>query len=518
MSSRIPDKVTFEWFQQNRNGLVRNLMRYADQHKAAAIIGPNGQIAPGKYSHTSKNVIYDLRELETAAVPDPITPPVLSLTVDDPNQELDLTWTLPQSYDELLLEKSEDQVTWEVLASMGGTVAAYDDGAVTVGVTEYYRIRARVGGAYSAYSNIVNGVLAAAGLALFGAGSNAQNQLGDGSTTEPDDLTAIGIVTTWTKVAAGLTHSVAVRSDGTLWSCGFNQYGQCGDGSSGNTITSWTQVGTDTDWADVSAGERHSMAVKSNGAVYTFGRNNLGQLGVGDNSNRLSPTQIGSGSTWIHAIASEFNVLLVKDDNTLWMAGWGTQSQIGDGASSNRNALTQTSGTGYLRAYAGRDSSYGIKTDGTLWAWGSNTYGKLGLNSLTDPIASPTQVGTDTDWKSVSGGESFAIATKTGGTIWVAGEELSGGELGLGATADTGLVFVQIGSDTNWDYTSSGPSSTMALKTTGAVYGWGYNGDGGLGVGDLTDRNIPTQESSTSTAWQFVANACGYHSFALQPP
>ncbi len=516
MASRIPDEVTFEWFQKNRNGLIRNLMRYADQHKGARIISQEGKIVPGQYSHESKDVLYDLREKEVTAEPAPIQPPVLSLTVDQDDEELDLDWTLPETYDGLFLEKSEDGETWTPLITLPGTQDAYEDADVEAGTVYYYRIRGQVGGAYSVYSNVVSGQLEAVAVAfaLLGTGKNSDYQLGTGGTSNTNTF-AVLAVPTFAKIAAGLWHSMAVASDGTLWGCGKNQYGQCGNGST-SQITTWVQIGVADDWADVKCGSEFTLATKVDGTVYTWGRNNLGQLGLGDNTNRSSPVQVGSGSTWIFANAGEFNVLLVKNDNTLWMAGWNTQNQIGDGTATNRNALTQTTGSGFAKAYAFRDFAFGIKTDGTLHAWGANNYGQLGIGSGFGNFDSPQAVGSDTNWKSVSGGESFAIATKTNGTIWATGEVLSGGELGLGATTDTGTVFVQIGSDTNWDYTTSGPASTLALKTTGAVFGWGWNGNGALGTGDFTTRTTPTQESTAATTFTAVANANGYHGLALQ--
>ncbi len=158
MSSRVPSKLTLPWLLHERR--ARDILQYGDQHKAAIIVSPEGKIVPGRYSHNSKNVVYDLREVEVSAEPVAIEPPYLTVTEDSTNTELDVSWTLPESYDALFLERSDDGITFSPLATLAGDASSYDDAAVTVGVEEWYRIRGQVGGAYSVYSNIDSGILA----------------------------------------------------------------------------------------------------------------------------------------------------------------------------------------------------------------------------------------------------------------------------------------------------------------------------------------------------------------------
>lgn len=159
MPDVLPDEIDIAWFMKNR-GRVRDAIR--ETEKANLIVGPEGQLAPAKSGRESVNRIYDLRITETSAEPLPIEPPVLSLTVDQPDLELDLDWTLPETYNELFLERSEDGETWTPLLAMPGTQDAYEDSDVDPGTEYFYRIRGRVGGAYSAYSNVVSGELESA--------------------------------------------------------------------------------------------------------------------------------------------------------------------------------------------------------------------------------------------------------------------------------------------------------------------------------------------------------------------
>ena len=102
-----------------------------------------------------------------------------------------------------------------------------------------------------------------------------------------------------------------------------------------------------------------------------------------------------------------------------------------------------------------------IKTDGTLWVWGNNVSGRLGLGDITNR-SSPVQVGTLTNWSSVSAG-SHTMAIKTDGTLWAWGSNGSG-RLGLGDITDRSSP-VQVGALTNWYSVDLGNSDhTMAIK------------------------------------------------------
>ena len=92
----------------------------------------------------------------------------------------------------------------------------------------------------------------------------------------------------WTTVAAGYNHTIGIKTDGTLWAWGRNDYGQLGDGTNTNKNVP-TQIGTDTNWKLIAAGDNHTMAIKDNGTLWAWGRNNYGQLGDGTTVNKNTP-------------------------------------------------------------------------------------------------------------------------------------------------------------------------------------------------------------------------------------
>ena len=233
------------------------------------------------------------------------------------------------------------------------------------------------------------------------------------------------------------------KVDGTLWSWGYQGGGNLGL----NDIVSRsspTQVGTDTTWKQSSSGSgKQALAIKTNGTLWSWGGNDFGDLGQNyahENGRVSSPTQVGTGSDWKQVSADASSSTGFKTDGTLWV--WGAN---GDGALGLNNTTTisspaQIPGTTWdstTVTNAGDTYARGIiKTDGTLWVWGRNQEGDLGQNkSGTIPqggvyYSSPTQMGTGTDWASVSQCGNSGLGTKTDGTLWAWGSKGSDGSLG----------------------------------------------------------------------------------------
>ena len=135
---------------------------------------------------------------------------------------------------------------------------------------------------------------------------------------------------TWHKLAAGDKHVLAIKTNGTLWTWGDNNYGQLGDGTLNSRNTKLTQVGFDRNWAMVSGGLRHSLALKTDGTLWAFGSNYNGQLGDPSLGTMNTPTPIGQSTDWLMIVAAGFNGYGIKKDGRIW--GWGMNSsgELGD--------------------------------------------------------------------------------------------------------------------------------------------------------------------------------------------
>jgi len=188
---------------------------------------------------------------------------------------------------------------------------------------------------------------------------------------------------------------------------------------------------------------------------------------------------------------------------TYYLYSWGAGSsgQLGlneSGTYARRSSPNQVGSlTDWASVSGANDFSFSIKTDGTLWSWGTNGYGTLGLGN-TSGVSSPTQVGSLTNWLNVAGGSYSSIAVKTDGTLWGWGRNQSG-ELGLGNTTSYSSPK-QVGALTNWLYaTVKGTDYCIAAKTNGTLWAWGTNSWGQLGIGNETNYSSPKQVGALTT-------------------
>ena len=220
-------------------------------------------------------------------------------------------------------------------------------------------------------------------------GVNGSGQLGDGSDITNRNVPGqiYGGGNTWAAVSAGFAHTAALKSDGTLWTWGFNYDGQLGDGSNTNRNTPTQVSGGRKAWVAVSAGAMHTVALKSDGTLWTWGNNDFGQLGNGNFRARRGPRQVsGGGHTWAAVAAGWGHTAALKSDGTLWIWGDNASGQLGDGSNTNRNTPVQVSGgeNTWVAVAAGGNHTVALKLDGTLWGWGWNDTGQLGDGSYTD--------------------------------------------------------------------------------------------------------------------------------------
>lgn len=315
----------------------------------------------------------------------------------------------------------------------------------------------------------------------------------------------------WQSISAGYQSTLAIKSDGTLWAWGDNDFGQLG---TGNFVAknSPTQVGTDTNWKEVSCGENHAVAIKTDGTLWAWGDNFGGQLGEGGLLNMSNvPIQVGSDTDWQTISAGSYHTMALKSNGTLWGWGWNFAAQVGDGTTVDVLFPTQIAvGSTFKSIGTGAYFSHAIKTDGTLWGWGDNSFGQMG-DGTNNFYLSPTQIGADANWKSIDGGDTYSLAIKTNGTLWSWGANFEG-NLGDGTLLDRWFPL-QIGTDTNWKSVSTKFYHVSALKTNGTLWSWGFNAFGQLGDGTIIQKSIPIQ-IGTANNWK-LASAGVYHSIAL---
>ena len=322
-------------------------------------------------------------------------------------------------------------------------------------------------------------------------GSNTSGQLGDGTRNARDRPVQIGATMNWGAVSAGGAHTVALGMNGSLWAWGQNSSGQLGDGTGGRGIDRLEpiQIGRDRNWAQISAGASHTLAVRNDGSLWAWGNNSFGQLGDGTTDNRFAPVRIGIDRNWLYVSAGYWHTLAIKTDGTLWAWGRNDEAQLGDGTISNRFAPVQIGfATDWTSISAGQHHSAAIKLDRSLWVWGSNLSGQLGdgMGYRVSSRHSPNRIEAAMDWNSVSTGQNHTLAIRTDGSLWAWGSNISG-QLG-DDMEDWGsnrfsLTPIRTGNDTGWTYISAGHEHSVAVRTNGSAWAWGQNSSGQLGIG-----------------------------------
>lgn len=237
--------------------------------------------------------------------------------------------------------------------------------------------------------------------------------------------TKVGLDTDWAEISTGGDSSYARKTDRTLWAWGLNAQGRLGLGPGASLeYGDPTKIGSDSDWATISASVSHTMATKTSGALWAWGNNAYGQLDsivVASDA----PLRIGSGTNWVVASSGGFHIVALRDAGggnlSLWTWGRDQHGQVGIGCVDLLSCVdveTPTAvGSDTWRAVAGGYThSLAIRSDGSLWAWGDNIESQLGDASTSDEY-SPVRVAAP-DWYSVAGGERHSVALKSDGTLY----------------------------------------------------------------------------------------------------
>ncbi len=326
----------------------------------------------------------------------------------------------------------------------------------------------------------------------------------------------VGTEADWAAVSAGSLHSMALKTNGTLWAWGGNGAGQLGNGAT--MPASIPQlIAPGEAWHTMSAGCAHSVAIHADGTLWAWGYNNYGQLGNSTATTAYAPHPIGSNTTWKAVAAGCIHTTALRANDTLWTWGNNDYGQLGNGSGTGGAEYVPQlieSNASWKVVSAGWYHIAALRADGALWTWGNNSDGQLGngtfvpVTNFPSGISTPQPIASNTTWKAVSAGGGHTVAIREDGTLWA-----WGGTLGSGAFTTTNTPQ-PIASNMTWQAVSSGGGHTIAIRENGTLWTWGYNGAGQLGNGTVDNLSNP-QPILPGMIWRTVS-AGATHSLAIR--
>ncbi len=346
-------------------------------------------------------------------------------------------------------------------------------------------------------------------------GDNQYGQLGQGDTTARDEPTQVGVLTTWSSVVCGADHTLAIKTDGTLWAWGRNDYCQLGNGADTTNDIIPTQVGAATTWSTLSAGLRHSVARRTDNTLWSWGSNTRGQCGQGVTDPVSSPTQVGVGTQWTSVVCGQYHTMALLTDGVgvikLYTTGENEYGQLGQGNTTDKTTFTQVGvSTAWSDIASGPVAEHSFAKLSGIWlACGRNLEGQLGMNNITSPVTSFTSINGTTSWSSFACGNNFSIGIDTSGIVYSTGYNPEG-QLGQGNT-DNLIVFTQVGTSV-WSSVYAGTSWSVVLSPYSVYWVTGMNTYGQHGFNDTSVRyslsqNMYTFNDNTDVeAWSETSN------------
>ena len=302
--------------------------------------------------------------------------------------------------------------------------------------------------------------------------------------------------------------TVGVDRAGALWTWGLNEVGQLGDGRVGGNRQVPTRVVGGL-FQQAAAGSSRSAAVTADGRIVSWGR---AAIGDGTFSPMDFPLVLAGLKNGVSLSAADFTQVVLQD-GTLW--GWGNnfQGELAIGSASFSELIPVQSGTrkDWREVVSAFSHGAGIALDGSCWTWGNNSAGQLGNNS-TEPSLTPIRVnGLPGAVRQAAVGDAFTMVLAVDGSLWVWGDNAEG-QLGDETTLGR-LIPARVGGDSDWTWITANGGQVLATKADGSLWGWGHNAENQLGDGTRFARLVPTRIPSLTNVRRVSAGY--FHSAAL---
>jgi alpha-tubulin suppressor-like RCC1 family protein len=321
--------------------------------------------------------------------------------------------------------------------------------------------------------------------------------------------------------------TLAIKTDGSLWVTGITFNGVDVSGRvnlSSQTFRTFTQIGTDFTWRQVSVGSAFAAAIKTDGSLWTWGISSFVPVGTyriytlsnGLVDGNTTPIRESTLSTWSQVSVGANHGAAIKTDGTLWTWGANSYGKLGVNDTVSRTTLVRefTSSNNWVQVDCGINHTAAIKSDGTLWTWGFGFDAQLGDGDRSTKLTPVRESTSSTNWKYVNASFHNTAAIKTDGTLWLWGSDVHGlnanRKLSYNNVTYESRPSQEFTSSTNWNTVSLSYRTAIALKNDGTLWGWGSNILGSCGVDDwkLNIIATPVQESAANI-WSNVSASTG---------
>ena len=331
-----------------------------------------------------------------------------------------------------------------------------------------------------------------------------------------------------------------------LWTWGAVSGGRLGNGvTTGNISTPVTTFAGGSSWKQVSSGDFHTAAVKTDGTLWTWGFGNNGRLGNAVTTGNISTpvTTFAGGSSWKQVSSGNAHTAAIKTDGTLWTWGVGGNGRLGNAVTTGNISTPVTTfagGTNWKQVSSGYVHTAAIKTDGTLWTWGRCDNGELGeftqyvektvigsisdfdntiFTSNTNGVTTGDGIISSNPDLSLNGASVTSVVTNTSITLDLFTEFVSGTDVQFIFAKlppnTTSTPITTFAGGTNWKQVSSGNAHTAATKTDGTLWTWGGGTYGRLGINSSVNRYTPVTTFAGGTNWKQVSSGRD-HTAAIQ--
>jgi alpha-tubulin suppressor-like RCC1 family protein len=354
----------------------------------------------------------------------------------------------------------------------------------------------------------------------WGWGFGGNGRIGDNSTTQRlTPVSVLGAVKTFCQIDAGSNHSLAIDKNGRAWGWGLNNAGELGVGGVISVFTPITITGATKTFCRISAGDGFSTAIDKNGRAWGWGGNNGGQIGDNSIISKVTPVSVlGTVRTFCQITAggtsnvTSFTLALDKNGRA-WSWGYNDVGQLGNNAVTSQR--TPVSVLGAVKTFCqisnGVNQPFALAIDknGRAWAWGVNGNGQLGNNTVISQRTPVSVLGAVKTFCKVSVGGFHSLAIDKNGHLWAWGNN-SNGQLGNNQAANSILTPVSVlGAVKTFCHIAGGNSESVAIDKNGQAWGWGFNGSGQTGDGSATDRLTPVSVQGQKKTFCKIASGNG---------